>query len=234
MSSSRSVLHLRLLASRAYIEARQAVKDVNAAQEVLIDIFERIENFFERLETYTEVRPNEAMTDIIVKIMVEVLNVFAIATKEIKQGRTSELPIHVLRIYVAKCWPEKYLKKVLGKTEIEDALKRLDKLTQDELRMAMAQLLTLTHGVDYKVTRIDDGVKCVDGKVMRIDDELEVVGGKVRDIDDKVTVAHEGTQYVMPITHAFVNVYAARWKGNKSNRATYGKQRQRSDEFVVQ
>ena len=31
------------------------------------------------------------MTDIIVKIMVEVLNILAIATKEIKQGRTSEL-----------------------------------------------------------------------------------------------------------------------------------------------
>ena len=32
------------------------------------------------------------MTDTIVKIMVEVLNVFAIATKEIRQGRTSQLP----------------------------------------------------------------------------------------------------------------------------------------------
>jgi hypothetical protein len=32
------------------------------------------------------------MTDIIVKIMVEVLNILAIATKEIKQGRTSERP----------------------------------------------------------------------------------------------------------------------------------------------
>ena len=74
------------------IKARQAVKDVNAAQDALIDIFERIENFFKRLETYTEIRPTETMTDIIVKIMVEVLNVFAIATKEIKQGRTSELP----------------------------------------------------------------------------------------------------------------------------------------------
>ena len=93
MSSSRSVYHLRVFANELDIEARQVVKDVNAAQDALIDIFERIENFFKRLETYTEVRPNEAMTDIIVKIMVEVLNVFAIATKEIKQGRTSELPI---------------------------------------------------------------------------------------------------------------------------------------------
>jgi hypothetical protein len=33
------------------------------------------------------------MTDIIVKIMVEVLNILAISTKEIKQGRTSELSI---------------------------------------------------------------------------------------------------------------------------------------------
>ena len=80
------------------IETRQAVKDISAAQDALIDIFERIENFFKRLETYTEVRPSEAMTDIIVKIMVEVLNVFAIATKEIQQGRTSELPISLLYI----------------------------------------------------------------------------------------------------------------------------------------
>ena len=72
-------------------ESRQAAKDVSAAQDALIDIFECIENFFKRLETYTEVRPSAAMTDIIVKIMVEVLNILGIATKEIKQGRTSEL-----------------------------------------------------------------------------------------------------------------------------------------------
>ena len=80
-------------------EAPQAIKDVSAAQEALIDIFERVENFFKRLETYTEIRPTKAMTDIITKIMVEVLNILAIATKEIKQGRTSELskPLHLYR-----------------------------------------------------------------------------------------------------------------------------------------
>jgi hypothetical protein len=80
------------------IDSVQAAKDVNAAQEALIDIFERIKNFFKRLETYTEVPPTAAMTDIIVKIMVEVLNVFAIATKEIQQGRTSKLPMRLLCI----------------------------------------------------------------------------------------------------------------------------------------
>ena len=42
-----------------------------------------------------EVKPSEAMKDIIVKIMVEVLNIFAIATKEMRQGRTSEFPIRL-------------------------------------------------------------------------------------------------------------------------------------------
>ena len=53
------------------------------------------------------------------------------------------------------------MKKLLGKTEIENALKRLDKLTQEEVRMATAQLLALTDGIDNKVTRIDDEVKGV-------------------------------------------------------------------------
>jgi hypothetical protein len=57
---------------------------------VLIDIFVRIESFFKRLETYTEVRPTAVMADVIVKITIEVLSILAIATKQIKQGRSSE------------------------------------------------------------------------------------------------------------------------------------------------
>jgi hypothetical protein len=44
-----------------------------------------------------------------------------------------------------------YMKKLLGKTDIQDALKKLDKLTQEEVRMATAQLLKITHAVDDKV-----------------------------------------------------------------------------------
>ena len=62
---------------------------MDASQDILIDIFVRIESFFKRLESYTEVRPTDAMTDVIVKIMIEVLSILAIATKEIKQGRSS-------------------------------------------------------------------------------------------------------------------------------------------------
>ena len=44
------------------------------------------------------------------------------------------------------------MKKLIGKKEMEDALKRLDKLTHDEARMAAAEILRLTHAVDNKVT----------------------------------------------------------------------------------
>ena len=66
---------------------------------MLVDLFERIENFFKRLETYIEVSPTAAMTDIIVKIMVEILNIFAISTKEMKQGRTSTSVSAVLVVF---------------------------------------------------------------------------------------------------------------------------------------
>jgi len=48
-----------------------------------------MEYFFKRLEAYIKVRPTAAMRDIIVKIMVEVISVLGIVTKEIRQGRTS-------------------------------------------------------------------------------------------------------------------------------------------------
>ena len=67
----------------------QAVRDVRASHSTIIDIFERIEHFFLRLETYIEVQPTADMREIIVKIMVEVFSILAIATKEINQHRIS-------------------------------------------------------------------------------------------------------------------------------------------------
>jgi hypothetical protein len=68
----------------------QAAKDVLASQDTIVDIFGRIEMFFQRLETYTKARPTTEMMDITIQIMVEVLSILGIAMKEIKQGRISE------------------------------------------------------------------------------------------------------------------------------------------------
>ncbi|KAH8988132.1 hypothetical protein EDB86DRAFT_2057846 [Lactarius hatsudake] len=63
-----------------------ATKDVAASKDTLAELFERVGFFFKRLETYTEVTPTAPMTDIITEIMVEVLTIFGIATKELTRG----------------------------------------------------------------------------------------------------------------------------------------------------
>ena len=65
-------------------------KDASSSKEKLIELFNRIERFFGRLEIYTSITPTTAMKDIIVEIMVEVLTILGIATKEVKRGELSE------------------------------------------------------------------------------------------------------------------------------------------------
>ena len=68
----------------------QAAKGVRSSQNTLLDIFQRIEMFFGRFGVYTEVEPTPEMLNMMVQITAEVLSILGIATKEIKQGRTSE------------------------------------------------------------------------------------------------------------------------------------------------
>jgi hypothetical protein len=73
---------------------------------------------------------------------------------------------------------EKIAKKLIGRTEIEDALKRLDKLTQDEVRMATAQNLKVTHTVDKGVKEVMDTVVAMDDRVVSVDNKVtEVIAG---------------------------------------------------------
>jgi archaellum component FlaC len=90
----------------------------------------------------------------------------------------------------------------VGRTKIEDALKRLDKLTQEEARMATAQNLKVTHavdarvlGVDNRVAVVDDRVAGVDDKVASVDNRVASVDDRVKAVDDKVAAVIDGAQY---------------------------------------
>ena len=63
---------------------------------------------------------------------------------------------------------EKFLRKLAGMADLEDALKKLDRLTQEEARMASAEVLRLAHN-------IRDGVEIVDGKVEEVGDKVQVL-----------------------------------------------------------
>jgi hypothetical protein len=63
---------------------------VSASYDALVELFECVGNFLDRLRIYTEIPFSPSMSDIIIKIMVEVLSVLSLATNQIKQGRFSE------------------------------------------------------------------------------------------------------------------------------------------------
>ncbi len=78
------------------------------------------------------------------------------------------------------------MKKLLGKTDIEDGLKRLDKLTNEEMRMVTAQVLKGTQNVNDRVGVVDNRVLDVDNKVAGVDNRVAGVDVRVAGVDDRV------------------------------------------------
>jgi hypothetical protein len=96
------------------------------------------------------------MKELIVRIMVEVLEVLAVATKWIKQKFPSELVVANTPT-LTDLPSEKFLKKLVGRTDIEDAMIKLDRLIQEEALMASAASLEIQRGVDKKTDAVIHG-----------------------------------------------------------------------------
>jgi hypothetical protein len=71
----------------------QAASGVTSSYDGLLDLFECLGNFLKRLEIYTAIPPTPMMSNIIVKILVELLSVLALATRQIKHGRFSKCTV---------------------------------------------------------------------------------------------------------------------------------------------
>ncbi|KAH9010235.1 hypothetical protein EDB84DRAFT_1544401 [Lactarius hengduanensis] len=119
-----------------------AIKDVSASYDTLVDLFESTENFLRRLDIYTKIPSTEAMTEIIVKILVELLSTLALATQQVRQGRF-----------------KKFGMKLLGENETEAVLQRLDRLNHEEARTTAAQTLEVVYGLVKNMKEVMDGGK---------------------------------------------------------------------------
>jgi hypothetical protein len=65
---------------------------------------------------------------------------------------------HVLyTLFAAQCAAEKFTKKLLGESEIEAVLQRLDRLTKDEARITVTQTWSVVHGLVESVKAIMEG-----------------------------------------------------------------------------
>jgi hypothetical protein len=67
----------------------QVVKDVIASYKTLINLFERTQFFLQRLNQYTAAPLTPEMTELLAKILAQVVSVLAFSTKAMKEGRIS-------------------------------------------------------------------------------------------------------------------------------------------------
>ncbi|KAH9016474.1 hypothetical protein EDB84DRAFT_1630582 [Lactarius hengduanensis] len=128
-----------------------AANDVRASHGALVDLFECIQFFLKRLGVHTRISPTKDMVEILVKIMAEVIAILSIATKEMQQSKAKT-----------------YLRKLLGRTDIEDALKKLDSLTQEEVRMAIAQVLQGINELKYDTKKAKEALREIKDDVEEI------------------------------------------------------------------
>jgi hypothetical protein len=70
-------------------QVSQAASDITSSYDALLELFECLGSFLKCLEIYINIPPTQILTDILAKIMAELLSVLAMATKQIKQGRFS-------------------------------------------------------------------------------------------------------------------------------------------------
>ncbi|KAI0263652.1 hypothetical protein BC834DRAFT_305980 [Gloeopeniophorella convolvens] len=118
----------------------RAMKKVGADYDGIIDIYNSIARFLERLRVYISVSTPH-LWEVLVKTIAELLSISSTITKWVQQGLLKT-----------------FRKAFMGSTEITDALKRLDKLTNEELSMAVAEILRVIRNVSRDVSTVKGGL----------------------------------------------------------------------------
>ncbi|KAJ7059432.1 hypothetical protein C8F01DRAFT_1370371 [Mycena amicta] len=108
----------------------QAAKNVSARYDSIIDLCELLHSFLERLRVYLSVQLPENMQEVVVRILTHLLSVFGLATKEIKHNRFGS-----------------YLRSLIGQTDVQESLKKLNDLIGAEQSMGVANAMVFSREI---------------------------------------------------------------------------------------
>ena len=167
------------------------MRDVVASHDTLIHLFERIHFFLQRLKDYTGIPLTDEMIELLGKIMALLVSILALSTKSMTERRISLL-IHLSSPFLADYDSEKFMKRLVGRKEIEDALLRLDSLTKEESLMAMARNLEVTHRVDSVVRDIDGNLKETKALTKDVGDNVKLIEGVAQSVDYNMKETNHG------------------------------------------
>ena len=97
------------------------------------------------------------MSDIVGKVMCEVITVLALATKQIKQVRQSKWTTTTYGASLAEPITEKFAKSCLERATLRLSCKDWTDLTQEEARMTAASTLEVVHGLFNNLKEVING-----------------------------------------------------------------------------
>ena len=117
-------------------------------------------------------------TELLGKIMAQLLRILALSTKAMMDKRISEL-IRSLWFSLADCGSEQIMKKLVGRKDVEEAVSQLDMLTKEESLMVVVRNLEITQDVDGNVKATKVLAEDIDGNVKATKVLTEDIGDNV-------------------------------------------------------
>ncbi|KAJ7048706.1 ankyrin repeat-containing domain protein [Mycena amicta] len=108
----------------------QAAKNVSARYDSIINLCDLLHSFLERLRVYLSVQLPENMQEVVIRILAHLLSVFGLATKEIKHNRFGS-----------------YLRTLIGQTDVQELLKKLNNLIGAEQSMGVANAMVFSQEI---------------------------------------------------------------------------------------
>jgi hypothetical protein len=168
-------------------------------------IFERIHLSLQRLNRHTGTSPvlTDDLTELLGKIVAQLLTILALSTKAVTDKRISELSHSLCLSFLVYRDTEKFMKKLVGRKGLENAISRLDALTMTVTVARTLNLEVTPYRVDSDeniettevvTEEIDDDVKVAKAHTKDIDDSMKVTEALTEDIDDSMKVAEALTE----------------------------------------
>ncbi|KAF9874333.1 nacht and tpr domain protein [Colletotrichum karsti] len=100
-----------------------AANGVSTCYDSIIDLFDQMQDFTNRLKFYVSQKMSNELHDKVVQILVTIFEIFVLAAHEVKSGRLKS-----------------YFKRLFGKeSKVPDAMKKLATLTEGEERLVIAE-----------------------------------------------------------------------------------------------
>jgi hypothetical protein len=139
------------------VQVSQVANDSGTGDDVILDLFYCIESSLKLLRIHVEVPSNLVVIGKAMKILFQLILVLALATRQAEQGRLRES----LRVDVTLAHPtlENIKEKWLKDDDVMRVGRRLNRLTQEEAQITVAQNMEAVYGLISNIKVLIDGAR---------------------------------------------------------------------------